>query len=362
MKNTIVNEISVESATTPVADDLPAQESPQGESVPPIAELESVRKAGELFRDARVVKNLSIQDVSNNLRLSVKQIEALENDDFAALPEPMIVRGFMRNYARLLGVDAEPVLNAYKIHSPEKTPQSFAVQTGTKMAISTKVKQPWKTYALASALVIIGLLAWLLYVNLIGKTNQFGLNIGGLVTQSKVDIAPSVPEQLPEIALPAAERAAAAGQAAELNVGEVSNGDAIATEAIVLPSNQSTSAVVNPAVQNVTPASAALPQLHAEPSVATPIANPLMPSSAISISKFSFSAKESTWLNLVDANGKVVYSKILVAGTQDSLQIQAPLPLKVIVGNINGTTLSYNGNAVDLTAYAKLNVAKFSLK
>ena len=48
MKNTIVNEISVELATRLVADDLPAQESPmQGESVPPVAELASVRKAGE---------------------------------------------------------------------------------------------------------------------------------------------------------------------------------------------------------------------------------------------------------------------------------------------------------------------------
>ena len=309
-----------------------------------------------------MLKNLSIKDVSNSLRLSVKQIEALENDDFAALPEPMIIRGFMRNYARLLSVDVEPLLNAYKAHSPEKTPQSFAVQVGAKMNISTKVKRPWKIYALASALVIIGLSAWLIYVNLIGKTNQFGLDIGGLVTQSKVDLAPSVPEQLPEIALPAAERAAAAEQATELNVGEVGNGDAEATKAIALPSNQSTSAVVNPAVQNTTPASAALPQPHAKPSVATPIANPLTPSSTIPILKFSFSAKESTWLNLVDANGEVVYSKILVAGTQDGLQIQAPLPLNVIVGNINGTTLSYNGNAVDLTAYAKLNVAKFSLK
>ena len=84
---------------------------------------------GAALAAARNAKNLSVQAVSDSLRLSLKQISALESDDFSALPQPMATRGFIRNYARLLELDAEPLLDSYRQRIPDNTPTSLNVQT-----------------------------------------------------------------------------------------------------------------------------------------------------------------------------------------------------------------------------------------
>jgi len=74
---------------------------------------------GEVLAATRKSKNLSQQDVSNHLRFSVKQIDALENNEFSALPDATTTRGFIRNYARFLELDAEPLLAGYRKQVPD---------------------------------------------------------------------------------------------------------------------------------------------------------------------------------------------------------------------------------------------------
>ncbi|MFN4149133.1 MAG: helix-turn-helix domain-containing protein, partial [Rhodocyclaceae bacterium] len=81
-----------------VANDADETPSPQVETV------------GALLRAAREAAHLSHDDVARALKFSPRQIAALEADDYAALPGATIVRGFVRNYARLLKLDAAPLL------------------------------------------------------------------------------------------------------------------------------------------------------------------------------------------------------------------------------------------------------------
>lgn len=303
------------------------------------------KSVGTLLRDARLIKKLSPQDVSKHLRISVKQVEALEDDNFALLPESVIVRGFIRNYARMLEVDAEPILDIYRAHVPETLMQSFRVQSSINRPIVSKDKQPWAKYAVASALVIGGLVAWLLYVDLIAAPIKLKLVASNAVSKATIPVTASVPEALPEIALPVAERAAEAEQ----------------TPPVASEIKLSTSNEISHAAPLAT--SVALPKPTAETVPATPVTNAPVSTASNQVAKFNFSVTEKTWLNLIDANGKVVYSKTLEAGAEDALQVDAnALPVKVIVGNVSGTTFNFNGNAVDLASYAKSNVAKFSLK
>ena len=55
---------------------------------------------GTTLAMVREERNLTVEDIANRLRLSLRQVIALENDDFSVLPEAMITRGFIRNYAR----------------------------------------------------------------------------------------------------------------------------------------------------------------------------------------------------------------------------------------------------------------------
>ncbi|MCC7311873.1 MAG: DUF4115 domain-containing protein [Sulfuritalea sp.] len=65
---------------------------------------------GAILRRAREARGLSIADVVQVIRFSTHQIEALERDDYASLPGATSVRGLVRNYARLLKLDAAPLL------------------------------------------------------------------------------------------------------------------------------------------------------------------------------------------------------------------------------------------------------------
>ena len=68
------------------------------------AEPIAAHSAGALLRDAREAAGLSIDAVAQQLKLAPRQVQALEDDDFAQLPGRTFVRGFMRNYARLAAV------------------------------------------------------------------------------------------------------------------------------------------------------------------------------------------------------------------------------------------------------------------
>jgi cytoskeleton protein RodZ len=95
----------------PVSEGL-AAESPDvlpAESGEDVAATEPATP-GAILRRAREARGLSIADVVQVIRFSTHQIEALERDDYASLPGATSVRGLVRNYARLLKLDAAPLL------------------------------------------------------------------------------------------------------------------------------------------------------------------------------------------------------------------------------------------------------------
>ena len=68
---------------------------------------------GRLLRNAREKAGMTLRDVSAQLHLDEHTLASLEADDFATLPAPAFVRGYLRGYARMLGVPVGPVMEAY---------------------------------------------------------------------------------------------------------------------------------------------------------------------------------------------------------------------------------------------------------
>ena len=66
---------------------------------------------GAILKHTRDQQNLSIPDVAKQLRLSIAQVEWLEADAYDRLPGLVFVRGFLRNYARLLGLNGDELLS-----------------------------------------------------------------------------------------------------------------------------------------------------------------------------------------------------------------------------------------------------------
>ena len=82
-----------------------------------------MNELGHILREARETKGLTLAEVETDIRINTRFLEALENGDYAILPTPVHVRGFLRNYARFLGLDPQPLLDRYEINKNQRKRQ-----------------------------------------------------------------------------------------------------------------------------------------------------------------------------------------------------------------------------------------------
>ncbi len=71
-------------------------------------------QVGELFSQRRKAKNVSLVKVSHDLLIKKEHLEAIEKGQWSILPEPTFTRGFIKNYAGYLGLDASKILALYR--------------------------------------------------------------------------------------------------------------------------------------------------------------------------------------------------------------------------------------------------------
>lgn len=172
-----------------------------------VASDESKPVLGALLTQAREKQKLSIEDAASQLRLSVKQVIALEQDDFAVFASAMLAKGFIKNYARLLSLDSAPLIDAFLLLSPPEVVQSISYQPPSDNAVLLADHSKFWLIMLMVGALIASLVVWLIYANL--KPAQDSPSTEISLVEPASESAPSSPT-LPEAALPAAERKAEA--------------------------------------------------------------------------------------------------------------------------------------------------------
>lgn len=279
---------------------------------------------GEVLAAARNAKNLSVENVSTTLRLSPKQIAALENNDFSALPQAMATRGFIRNYARLLELDAEPLLASYRARMPDGAPTTLNVQTSISREVSIKKDRSAGKYGWL--VLLLGLLmAGAYYLTLPPAP------VSTAASNEVVEIVPLPAAPLPEVPLPAAEHP---------------------PEVVSLPASSEANAL---------PATTVAAGLQLRPT-----ADMVSPSAAVKASpgttkaQVTLSATDKAWVQVKDQAGAIVYEKMLAANSSDSFEGQPPLYLWL--GNAKATTVSFMGNPVDVASKTYNNIARLRLE
>jgi cytoskeleton protein RodZ len=323
-----------------------AVELTQNSAVPPEnaglyeSDAHTRSRCGGALRTARENQGLSIQEIASRLRLSTKQIEAIEADNFAALPEPTIVRGFIRNYAKQLKINAEPLLDAYNVIVPSADPHELIVKPSANMKMTSYKKPNTGRNLLLGFLALAGLGTWLFYQNYVEKPSP---------TAPSVNLESTEP--LPEAALPAAERAPELQATTELTLPPA---DATVTPTpLDATTNQTDASASNTAPVVTAPIAPAAPidALPTEPTIApTPTG----------MAKLEFSASQETWVNVIDFNGREIYSKTIFAGSRESIDVKPPI--NVTVGNAGATSMSMNGKPVELAPHMRGNVARIKLE
>lgn len=111
------------------------------------------RSPGAKLVAGRIAMGWSVEYVASQLRLAPRQILALESDDYAHLPEAAIVRGFIRSYAKLLKLDAAPLVALLSTDTFGTNKASSATLTSSE-AGKSRATMPFKII-----IVGIGMLA-----------------------------------------------------------------------------------------------------------------------------------------------------------------------------------------------------------
>ena len=141
------------------------------------------RSPGAHLRRAREAANMNVDKVAAALLLQPQMIEALEADSFDHLPAPTFVRGYLRGYARLLGLPAEPILDMYDRRGFEPPPLAPDV-VETKQAHTSDTVVRIVTYSVAAALVLLVGLWW-------HSQEGLGFGIGGDLFDWPPDASPN---------------------------------------------------------------------------------------------------------------------------------------------------------------------------
>ncbi len=269
------------------------------------ADLPSI---GGQLRAAREAAQLSADEVASALKFSPRQIEALETDDFAALPGSTIVRGFIRSYARLLKLDPEGLLRQLEAVMPSAP---IDVRPPDNMGIAS---QPRGLRAFSPVVTVASVL--LLAAALLVLWHFFG------PAQRVTTTTPTTMSAVP-------------GQVEPVQVQE--------------PASQA-----NPAVAQPMPAPLVAP---AGESVMPPQATQ---SGEIATPGLRFEFAERAWVEVTDANRQLLHSGENPAGSQ--VVVTGKPPFEIVIGNASKVRLTYGDKAVDLAPYMRAEVARLTLE
>jgi cytoskeleton protein RodZ len=281
---------------------------------------------GTLLREARERLGLSVADAAAQTKLAVRQIEALEADDYRQLPEMAFVRGFVRSYARILHLDEQPLLAALPEARISAQVSPNSVEVPFPDARSPQMQNLiWLGAALLLSVVVVAFAVW--HYTSPGE--------------------------------PASSR-----EARQDEIAQAETAIPLPAEMQVIPASAVAETPEPQAKQPETPAPAEkqTPRPVAAEAVAPPAA--ILPAKPAATSSASLSLKfgDESWTEVRDASGNVISSQLNPAGSELVLKGQGPFLL--VVGRASSTQLSYKGKPVDLAPHtsATSDVARLTLE
>ncbi len=304
--------------------------------------VEISESPGRRLRVQRQSRGLEVERVAVQLHLRPTFVEALEQDRYADLPSPVFVAGYLRNYARLLGIDPAPLVAAYRAANPAPEP-----------AVPRSV--PATRREIGSGHILMRL------ISLAVLAGAFGML--ALWWQNRADLLPELlPGEGAAVPAPATEESAnAPTDSLTLNPLPVSTGGESAADtppplAASLPSPADEPLEAAPAapLPLIAPVAEETPPDLTQPPTSEPAAAQTQANREVVL---SFSG--SSWIDVRDSAGKSVLSGEMQKG--DRRVLEGAPPYAFVIGNATSTAISVGGKPFDLGGVSRGNVARFKL-
>ena len=289
-----------------------------GGGLPPAA------TAGALLSAAREASGLSVDAVAQQLKLAPRQVRALEEGDYTHLPGRTFVRGFVRNYARLVRLDPDKVLGALPAGAAAPTLEAPTLQqtapTMGELPTTDHSKPGWARWAipltLAAVVAAAAVYEWMRPAGVARPT-------------------------------PAKDTVAAAESPAPMPASPDKSGTP-------LP---------NPLAASKPDAEPSPPSGPAQAGTSTPTPTATVPAPATtapaSEQPLTITFRDYSWTEIRDRDGRVLLSGMNSGGTAQ--KVSGTPPLDIVIGNAGDVRLTYKGSPIDLAPYTRQNVARFKL-
>lgn len=330
---------------------------------------------GETLRKVRESKNLALGDVAVQLNLTAQALRNLEAGAFELLPGHTFARGYVRAYAKLMGLDPSRLVSEFDQYTGTDASGS-SVASLARIEEPARVSQSLVKFFSVVALVAlagVGFFWWQ------GETARLGGEVAnGSIEHVEVEAADGTTEihpldepedqavaeaqtqvplaELPPVLAPAPANQPPASEtpaAVETPAAPVSPSEAQSpVVAEVPPSAPQASA---PVAAEPTPVSEPVPPAET-PSAPAPAA-PVAVAAGQALVNLQFTA--DCWTQLTDADGKVLLSALKRRG--DSVELAGKAPLELRLGYARGAVVLVNGQAVDVAPHIHGETARLKL-
>lgn len=288
---------------------------------------------GVRLRTAREAQGVSIDEVSQTLKFNPRQVEAMERDEFGALRDPVIMRGFVRNYARFLNLDTDSMMQQLE---RQVGPMHLDLTPSPSLSVPASSSKSHMTMPMA-VLGVLAILGGIFALNKFApdviRNQQQQTKVQGTVVPNtpppgeRLAAPPPAPREEPGMPPPAATQIAAGSPAEIGRPAAEGKTDSAPSAAGGISGANVSEAAVQPAVS---------------------------PGKGL---KLSF--EQEAWVQVKDKAGKVVHQELHKPGSQATVEIEKPFSMTI--GNVGGAKVTLDGELLDLSPFTKGTVARVKL-
>ncbi len=308
--------------------------------------------AGEMLREERERQRLPLEDAAEQLNLRPSLVADMERDNFEQIPIPTYRRGYLRAYARLLGVDDRAIVAAYdRVHGRSDLDER-------RVAPISSIKPPSRMGAIAFRVATLAVVAILAVMTLLwweGRESAPGYgDDSAMPEQAATQQEAAADRDLP----PAPESRPVVDSTPTQGAGNIAGGQVNSSVATQVAGDSSTTGVPEPGTLQVDTPEGRNGATGGLVDTASDSDSAVDPVTSGRNMQMSFGSE--SWVDVRDANGTTVLRGLQQRGTQAT--IEGVPPFRLTVGNADQVTIDYRGERVDMSQHVgSSNVARFTL-
>ena len=331
---------------------------------------------GQLFADERERQGLSRTEIAQRLHMSAWQIEALESGDYARLPQGTFLRGFVRNYAKIVGLQPDAMLDHLAEAAPSGPAPRIVVPSQNIRfdPIGDRLANPYVKAAMLAVVALamgFAVMYWWLFI----RPAASGTTLSPALSQGRGSTSQPTPQNLAAAPVPPPDPVtlrqapteplrpddkappAKAPTKAEERKARLEEAAKARTEEAKARTEEAKARNEEAKARTLVPEKVA--QVAAAPTPASTTAT-VPPKAAPGTPTLKLRFKGESWVEVKDRSGKILLSRLNAPGSE--AEVSGRPPFAVVIGNAPDVQVLYNDREFPLEPHTRVAVARFTVE